>query len=467
MIVLDFGAKVPLYIQLYQHFRQEIGNSSLAEGERLPSIRRLAQSLGISKITVEKAYQQLACEGYVSPGTRSCYSVNRLEVLEITMPTALENVMEERSSRPMPEPVAYDFASGEMDLAGFDFALWKRYINKVFADRERLMGYGHVKGEEELRKQIAKYAKKSRGVPARPDQIVIGAGVQSLLGILCRILKRSHHNIAFEDPGFKNGRRIFADHDFDIIPVPMAGEGVRVQELTDSGTRLVYLTPSHQFPTGRIMPVGQRNRLLRWAQGNDGLIIEDDYDSELRYFGRPIPALTGMDSCGRVIYLGSFSKVIPPSIRISYLVLPDSLLEVYQENDSMYSQTAATLEQLALAAFMADGHFERQIRRLRKHYYEKNRFFTDMLRDVLGDRVELRTTESGLHITVGIKSPLGAKELQARALAQGCRVALLRDYYWEPLEESIPQVILYFSRIPAERIPAAVQALRRAWFPEQ
>ena len=464
LIVLDFAGRVPLYIQLYQHFRQEIGNHVMQEGDRLPSIRQLAQSLNVSKITVEKAYQQLSCEGYISAPRRSRYSVNRLESSGIKVREAAVCNAAETAGAGEREKFIYDFASGEMDLEGFDFALWKRYINKVFAERDRLMAYGHVQGQAELRQQIARYVRESRGVPARPEQIVIGAGVQSLLSILCRILKKSHRRIVFEDPGFQHGRRIFADHDFVIASATMAAEGVRVQEVADSGARLIYLTPSHQFPTGRIMPVGHRIRLLRWARENDGLIIEDDYDSELRYFGRPIPALTGMDNSGRVIYLGSFSKVIPPSVRISYLVLPDWLLPVYHENSALYNQTASTLEQLALAAFMADGHFERQIRRLRKRYYEKNRLLSEILKEQLGENVELDLAESGLHMTLSVKSPLSALELKRRALERGCRVAILRDYYWEPPVEITPRIILYFSKIPAEQMRPAVAVLRQAWF---
>lgn len=216
-----------------------------------------------------------------------------------------------------------------------------------------------------------------------------------------------------------------------------------------SGERLVYVSPSHQFPTGYIMPIGRRNQLLHWAETQDGTIIEDDYDSEFRYYGRPIPALKGLDSRGNVVYLGSFSKVIPPSIRISYMVLPDKFLKIYEKKSSLYNQAASTIEQLALAEFMSDGHLERQIRRLRKLYYEKSRIFFDAVKTILGDNVEITENESGLHTLLTVKSPLSAKELQERALTQGCRIAPVEDYYWEVPSEKLPQVILYFSKIPA------------------
>ncbi|WP_325537444.1 PLP-dependent aminotransferase family protein [Sporomusa sp.] len=465
LLMLNLMSKEPLYIQLYKHFKTAIEQNRITKGEKLPSIRGLAKNLAVSKITVEKAYQQLLSEGYISNSDRSRYTVNKFEGIDYETAVAVVATNYQHSP-PVEEPkILYDFASGEMDSNGFDFSLWKRYISKVFLNKERLLGYGHIRGEEELRTQIAKYIQKSRGVYAHPDQIIIGAGVQNLLNILCSILKLEHKSIAFEEPGFKNGRRIFTDHAFTIVPIRMKQDGITIEELVSSGTKLVYLSPSHQFPTGYIMPIGKRTRLLRWAQTVDGTIIEDDYDSEFRYFGLPIPALKGLDNTGKVVYLGSFSKIIPPSIRISYLVLPERLLALYHQNSSLYNQAASTIEQLALAKFMEDGHLERQIRRLRKMYYEKNVLLFEAIRNILGDHVEVTDTESGLHTILSVKSDLSARELVEKALAYGCRVALVQDYYLELSQEKLPQIILYFSKIPANEIAAAIERLRQAWFP--
>lgn len=465
LIQLDPGGKEPLYVQLYQHYKREIENSRLKEGEKLPSIRRLAKGLSISKITVEKAYLQLMSEGYIENSDRSRYTVSKFEGIGfkgVAGPVVRRQEPDDRANR-----ILYDFASGEMDINGFDFSLWKRYISRSFLEKDRLVGYGNVKGEESLRREIAAYIRRSRGVYADKEQIVVGAGVQSLLGALCPILKKFNNSIAFEEPGFKHGRRIFHDHAFAIVPVQMGKDGIDMGELGRSGVRMVYLSPSHQFPTGYIMPVGKRNRLLRWAEQMDGIIIEDDYDSEFRYFGRPIPALKGMDNGGNVVYLSSFSKVIPPSIRISYMVLPEKLLDIYEQNSGLYNQTASMLEQLALARFMEDGHFERQIRRLRKLYHEKSRRLFTLLRQVFGDRVEVNAAESGLHTILKVKSPLSARELAARALAKGCRAAPVQDYYLQSMESSadqFPQIILYFSKIPAGDMETAVTLLGEAWF---
>lgn len=463
LICLEPSSQKPLYWQLYTCIKQAIEQNRLQAGEKLPSIRGLSASLAISKITVEKAYQQLLSEGYILNCNRARYLVNNYEIMTVKRPA---------DSRPSDEKkpvcrklkILHDFASGEMDLAGFDFALWKRYINKVFLDKERLVGYGHVQGEAELRQEIQQYICASRGVTASQEQIVIGPGVQSLLSILCSLLKSRDSRIAFEDPGFKHGRRIFANYAFAIKPIPMEKDGIDIKQLFSSGARLVYVSPSHQFPTGYIMPVGKRVQLLNWAASVKGIIIEDDYDSEFRYFGRPIPALKGLDDDDAVVYVGSLSKVIPPSIRISYMVLPEPLLAAFQQNAGLYNQATSTLEQLALAQFMAEGCLERQIRRLRKLYYGKKERLVNAVRRILGRQVEVEESESGLYIILTVKTGLNTEQLVRRALERGCRVAAVQDYYLQNTQENTARILLYFSKIPADEIDAAVQQLRLAWF---
>lgn len=463
LIFLDFQSSIPLYMQLYEYFKAEIKQHKLAENEKLPSIRGLATSLSISKATVDKAYQQLTCEGYINNRNRACYVVNKLEeaIIKPAHTEALPN------KRELTEhcKLRYDFASGEMDLNGFDFSLWRRYLNKVLANKDRLMGYGRSKGEDELRSEIVRYV-RSRGVQCHSEQIIIGPGVQSLLNTLCSLLKPLHGSIAFEEPGFTAGRRVWSDWGYTIVPVRMRKEGLDIRELARSEVRTVYLTPSHQFPTGYIMPVGERMRLLAWAQQNDAVIIEDDYDSEFRYFGRPIPALKGLDSGGNVVYLGSFSKVIPPSLRISYMILPNRLLELYERNSALYNQAVSTIEQLTLAQYMADGHLERQIRRLRKLYYDKKLQFIETIQRVFGKQVDIQDTESGLFIVLTVKCPGTSQTMFLKAMQQGCQVAPIQNYYWETVSESFPQVILYFSKIPADEMEKATRLLKEAWFGE-
>jgi GntR family transcriptional regulator/MocR family aminotransferase len=464
LIMLDTKSREPLYMQLYMYFKQEIEQKRLNEGDKLPSIRSLSASLSVSKITVEKAYQQLMSEGYILNCNRSRYLVCKFDGMAVKRTSVSNFAYCGENPPPDRTKVFYDFASGEMEVGGFDFSLWKRYINKVFASKERLTGYGHVQGEQELRREIAKYIRGSRGVNAHPEQIVIGPGVQSLLTTLCSLLRTEFSSIAFEDPGFKQGRRVFADNSFAINAIPMAKDGINIERLIDSGARLVYLSPSHQFPTGYIMPVGKRTQLLNWAESVQGTIIEDDYDSEFRYFGRPIPALKGLGNGEAVVYLGSLSKIIPPSIRISYMVLPEKLLADFRQNAALYNQAASTLEQLALAQFMADGCLERQIRRLRKLYHGKKILLFEAVEKILGDHVEIEATESGVHAILTIRAEAGAEQLVEQALAKGCRVAAVRDYYFQNVTENTSRIILYFSKIPANDIETGITLLRDAWF---
>ena len=463
-IFLDAAGKEPLYMQLYTCVKKQIEQGVLREGDKLPSIRELVRNLSVSKITVEKAYAQLVSEGYIENHERSRYVVNRLDSGMMSVADGESPPGCEVTPEPAEAPVCYDFTSGGMDRDGFDFSLWKRYLHKALKNKERLMSYGDSKGEEDLRLEITKYLQASRGVRAHAGQIVVGPGVQSLINMLCSMLKTSERRIAFEDPGFRNGRRIFADHGFAIAPVKLTADGIAMEELQQSEARIVYVSPSHQFPTGFVMPVGQRYRLLQWAEDTGGLIIEDDYDSEFRYWGRPIPALKGLDRGGHVVYLGSFSKVMPPSIRLSYMVLPDKLMAAFLQNRELYNQAASTVEQLALAQFMADGHLERQIRRLRKLYEDKRTLLLASLQRIFGEKVTVNESEAGLHVIITVRSGLTARELTRRALAKGCLIRSMEDYYYEYSPEGPPQMLLYFSEMPAAGIEQAIGLLKEAWF---
>lgn len=465
-IVIARDGNSPLYVQIYTYFKDAIEKGDIEEGEKLPSIRGLTKAIGVSKITVEMAYQQLLSEGYIQNANRARYTVASLD----------KSLLEERTKNLNQESnkvldnmntfkVDYDFASGEMDPKGFNFSLWKKYVNKALTETQRLVGYGHPQGEKELREQIVHYLFQSRGVAADRSQVIIGPGVQSLLIILCSLLRDKHDSIAFEDPGFKNGRRIFLDHGFQIVPVEMGKDGIEIDTLSERDTNLVYLSPSHQFPTGSIMSIGKRITMLSWAEKRKGLIIEDDYDSEFRYYGRPVPALKGLDQRGNVVYLGSFSKIMPPSIRISYMVLPESLLALYKKKISLYKQGSSTTEQLALALFMADGQLEKQIRRLRKLYQEKRVLFLKSIKDNLGERVILEEKESGLFTVLDVKSDLTSQDLKDRALKLGCRIASIEDYSLiGPSGQSLPRLILYFSSIPKDKIDEGIRLLKKAWF---
>ncbi|MGI6773719.1 MAG: PLP-dependent aminotransferase family protein [Clostridiales bacterium] len=462
-IIISLTGSKPLYMQIYEHIRNSIIKGEYAKNEPLPSIRGLAKALSVSKITVEKAYDQLCSEGYIEGRERSRFYVAELsEPAWISPEIQIKHKKAAESGDDRTEYL-YDFSSGEMDLEGFDFALWKKYMSRALSSTERLMKYGETRGEKELRAEIAKYLNRSRGVSVEPSQIIVGANTQVLIGQLCTLLDAEKDTIAFENPGFSNGRRVFTDHGFTVLPISTQDGGVNVEELKKSGAKAVYVSPSHQFPTGQIMPAPKRLSLLKWAAENGSYIIEDDYDSEFRYYGNPIPAMKGMDRQDYVIYVGSFSKIIPPSIRISYMILPEKLLKVYKSREAYYSQTASATEQLTLALFLADGQLDRQIRRLRNIYSEKRRQFNKTLGTVFGDKGEIYDTGSGLFVIFDARTDKTRLEIKEAAAERHIRVRFVGDYYMEKdRRENDKRLLLYFSSIKTADMHKALTLLKEA-----
>lgn len=464
MLKLDKSLEEPMYIQLYNHLKKEITAGILEPETRLPSIRQLAPQLKMSRTTVEAAYQQLYAEGYIVSKPKVGYYVN---VLESARSYANQPQFPGEGEGPGPGEAAeikYDFSSEQLDIESFDFTIWRRYVNKALLDRELLLTYGASQGEQGLRKEIAKYIHESRGVVCTPSQIIIGAGVQSLLHILCGILHKRHASIAFEEPGFKKARHIFAEHNFEIVPIKLDRDGMDTRALAGSGVKLVYVSPSHQFPMGSTMSINKRIQLLNWTHDNNALIIEDDYDSELRYFGRPVPSLQGLDEGRSVIYLGTFSKILFPSLRISYMVLPPGLLPLYQEKINQYNQTSSKIEQIALSLYMKEGLLEKQLRKLRKLYARKNQELLDSIEAVMKDKVKIIGGDSGLHIILEIRSGQSPEYLAAQALEAGVRLVPVANYFMEDLGSGAPLVLLSYGGIPAQDIRTAVELLYQVWF---
>lgn len=464
MLKLDKRASDPLYIQLYSHIKKEIAAGIMEPDTRLPSIRQLAQQLMMSRTTVEAAYQQLYAEGYIVSRPKVGYYVNILESARSSGNKLFSPGQGDETGMGEDSGVKYDFSSDRLDKESFDFTIWRRYVNKALLDSELLLTYGSSQGEGGLRKEIAKYIHESRGVICSPSQVLIGAGVQSLLHILCGILHNRYDVIGFEEPGFQKARRIFTDHNFTITPIKLDKNGINTRILADSGAKLVYVSPSHQFPMGSTMPINKRIQLLNWAHDNDALIIEDDYDSELRYFGRPVPSLQGLDEGRSVIYLGTFSKILFPSLRISYLVLPPGLLSTYEEKKNQYNQTSSKIEQIALSLFMKEGLLEKQLRRLRKLYARKNQELLETIDTVMKGKVKIIGGDSGLYIILEIKSPQSPGVLAAMAEKAGIRLVPVADYYMEGYGSGAPLVLLSYGGIPTQDIRPAVELLNQVWF---
>ncbi len=391
------NSNIPLYMQVYTYYRELITGGKLKPNTRLPSIRRCAESLSISRTTAEAAYFQLCADGYIVSKPQSGYYVT-----DLYFHPPRERVAAENHSK---TEIIYDFSSLSADRESFDFDLWRRYLKSALRQDERLLSYGEVQGERDLRAAVAQYISEKRNVVCSADSIVIGAGVQSLLHILCAVLD-NRRTIAFQDKDFAQGMAVFRDHGFSIV-----GEKEKA--------KILYTSPSHINRWGDVMPTNERIALLKSAALCGTLLIEDDYDNEFAYFDRPAPALQGLDGGQNVIYLGTFSKLLLPSIRLSFMVLPDQLLARYREIAALYNQTASKAEQIALCQFIRDGHLASQIRKVRKLYIQKAQLLEAAVCESFGAHTAPRIGETGFSVRVHIQTPLCARELMRRAADNG------------------------------------------------
>jgi Transcriptional regulators containing a DNA-binding HTH domain and an aminotransferase domain (MocR family) and their eukaryotic orthologs len=447
-IFLNEKSSVPMYRQLYDSIRGKICGGELTVGEKMPSIRRIADELGVSRTTVEQAYQQLCVEGYLTSRPQSGYYVEAAPQGGFLPP---------RPESPEKSPEAelpYDFGSRYVDPRGYDLNLWRKYVRSVLSREDIVSSYGHHQGEPELREQLSRYGTLLRGVDSSPDRIVIGAGVQPLLSLICGLLGDRAGRVGIEYPCFPHAERVFRDFRMDIAELRHDKYGVMPGELYDSGIDVLYLNPSNTESMGRPMPVSRRAVLLEWAEKTDGLIIEDDYNGALRFRSRPVPAMQGMDGGGRVIYLGSFSKLLMPSVRISYMVLPPDLAELYRVRGSSYNQTSSKIEQLALAEFIRDGHIEKTIRRLRKIYAEKSELLLSLLNEYFGETAGIRLAETALCTELSVNCDKSASELALVAIAGGVRVIPTKS------ADGTAKLRLSFAGIPAEKMRKGVELLR-------
>lgn len=449
----------PLYRQLYGYIVREINAGGLEAGERLPSKRRLAADLQVSVSTVDTAYQMLAAEGYVRARAKSGFTVCRIERLaapERPVPALFEEAPAVRWR--------YDFATGSVDTALFPFKTWARLQRETLTAHPELLNHGPRQGDAALRAAIAKHLHAYRGVVCAPEQVVVGAGIEYLVGLLARLFSES--TFAVENPGYARTACILRNNGVRAVFVPVDEDGMQVDALAQSGAQLAYVTPSHQFPTGATMPVARRTALLRWAREAPGrYVIEDDYDSEFRYDTRPIPSLQGLDGAGRVIYVSTFSKSVAPSMRIGYMVLPVPLLQRYREEYSLYSSTVSRFEQQILCRFLEEGHFARHLNRLRGAYRARRDALLQALYEAFGrGGVTVRGSHTGLHLLVSLPGGKTEAQLVQAAAACGVHVNGLSSYYMEHPEACPPAtVVLGFSELNEADLRAAVSLLKAAW----
>ncbi len=459
--LLDPSSQIPLYEQLYRFIREEIKRGRLKPHEKMPSKRKLAAHLKISVVTVEGAYAQLTAEGYLTSLPRRGYFVQQLEH---KLPPQVQPAP--KRSETAEERYEFDFRTNVVDTDLFPFSTWAKLAREVLSESGgELLNVTHPQGALALRREIATYLLSYRGISADPEQIVVGAGTEYLMGLILQLLGRGN-TYAVENPGYGRIVSLLRRNEVRAVPVPLDEEGLRVDRLRETGADIVHVTPSHQFPLGVVMPVRRRLELLHWAGEEAGrYILEDDYDSEFRFSGQPIPALQGLDTFGRVIYLNAFTKSLAPSLRISYMVLPLQLLDTYREKFHFYACTVSNFEQYTLSRFLSRGHFERHLGRMKSAYRERRDSFLRALSSSrLSGFTEAIGYEAGLHLLLRVRNGMKESELVARAKEAGVRVYGLSEYDSFPpgvFPEST--VVIGYSDFPTAKIEAAVARLEQAW----
>ncbi|HEX2945006.1 MAG TPA: PLP-dependent aminotransferase family protein [Clostridia bacterium] len=464
-ITIAFNKEVPLYKQLYGFIKNEIKEGNIKVGDKMPSKRSLSSHLKVSQNTIETAYQQLAAEGYIKAVPKSGFYVCEIEDLpapsEIKPRCTLQNIKELK-----PKQYQYDFRTNTVDTAYFPFSTWAKISKEIIHDENReLLKTTHPQGDYHLRESISKYLHHYRGVNCLPEQIIIGAGTEYLFGLIIQLLGRNRV-YAIENPGYSKTHKILKSYNANLDLIGLDEDGLKVDDLARSNSNVVYITPSHHFPLGIIMPITRRMQLLKWAnQSEDRFIIEDDYDSEFRFNGCPIPALQGLDTNEKVIYISTFSNSIAPSIRISYIVLPMLLLQRYNDEYSFYSSTVSRFEQYTLYRFIQGGHFERHLNRMRNVYRSRKDTLIEEIKKLsFGEKIEIIGENAGLHLMLRVQGYLTENELVTRAEKVGIKLYGLSEYYLAP-DEAMPNnvVVIGYSNYDKSEIAKAVHLLNEAW----
>lgn len=462
LVPLDSHLPAPLYEQIYCYIKGEIRGARLTAGSRLPSTRILAQNLKVSRSTTQMAYDQLLSEGYIEAfPCKGYYVCETAQLLE------MRRALPEASGKGQGESgreYRVDFSPRGIDLERFPFNTWRKLSrNTLVGDNKEMFAGGHPQGEEPLRLAIGDYLHAARGVNCCLEQIVIGAGSEYLLMLLSQILGNDMR-IAMENPTYKQAYRALKGAGHEVIPVEMDRYGMDAAQLSNIRADAAYVMPSHQYPTGIVMPVKRRQELLAWAYREPSrYLIEDDYDSEFRYKGKPIPALQGMDQGGRVIYMGTFSKSIAPAIRVGFMVLPEQLLEIYREKAGFYASTVSRIDQNILCQFIEQGFYERHLNRMRGVYKGKHDALLAGLKP-LEDRFHIRGEYAGLHVLLTHRKGAGEEWLAEQAARAGVRVYGISDAFIDPEENVFPStVMLGYANLNEEDIKQGTKLLDEAW----
>ncbi len=441
-----------LYEYLYKCIKKDILSGKIRAGEKLPSKRMFAKNLGISVITVENAYGQLMAEGYIFSQPKRGFFVSDLKYTPA--PQSEQKVdMNHLVLTGRESAYLVDFSSNQTETEVFPFSIWTRTMREIMSEKqEELMTNPPCGGILELRENIARYLMDFRGMSVQREQIIVGAGTEYLYSLLIQLLG-DKHIYGVENPGYHKVAKIYKSMGVPYRYLNMDHAGVQMEELEEKKVQILHISPSHHFPTGVVTPVSRRYELLGWAAGDpERYIIEDDYDSELRLSGKPIPTLQSMDVSGKVIYMNTFTKTLSSTVRISYMVLPDHLAEVFYQKLSFYSCTVSNFEQYTLARFIQNGSFEKHINRLRNYYQTKRDQLLEAFRShPIHKYISIYEEESGVHFLMKIQTAKSEKEVMDAARARGIRLNPVSGYYFGTPPEEEQVYVMNYSSIPLEK----------------
>ncbi|MDY4485830.1 MAG: PLP-dependent aminotransferase family protein [Anaerovibrio sp.] len=484
---LDPNKPQPIYMQIYQYIKNEILLHHLTPGTKLPSKRSLATQLGISTITVEGAYGQLVSEGYIYARLKSGYFVSPVENYRQSMnffdqqqinnnnpqkkntsPDWEDSIPQQdtpknselKDSPIAPAPHRVDLSSNSLLAENFPFSTWSRLLRYTISEKQQLLlTQSPTAGVAPLRQAIANHLRHFRGMDISPEQIVIGAGTEYLYELLIKLIGRDKI-YCVEDPGYQKLRRIYRDNGACCIALPIDQQGMSVTALNTVSCDVIHISPSHHFPTGIITPISRRYELLGWAAAGPRYIIEDDYDTEFRLVGRPIPSLFSIDMSNKVIYMNTFSKSLASTIRISYMVLPKPLMEEFNNKLNYLSCTVSTFEQYTLAEFINQGYFERHINRMRNNYKKlRQQLLKALTSHPDHERIKILQQSSGLYFLLQIDTSLSDRDLQARLRQKGLMLQPLQHYYQNRQAAPEHTFVVNYSSIASTDIHQIVDAL--------
>ena len=461
MLTYSFeGVTVPLYEHLYQCLKKDIDSGRLAAGTRLPSKRAFAKNLGVSTITVQGAYDQLRLEGYIHSEPKHGYFVEAIEQKIKKTSLVSTPFVPTKRSLSQSEAVCFELSGNHTDLQCFPFATWAKIMRVTASESLALLSRRHVSDATELQCAIAKHLASFRGFTPDPSQIIVGAGAEYLYGLIIELLGREKL-YCLENPGYRTIERVYESHGAKTTFAGLDDSGIDVRQLRESKASIVHVSPTHHFPTGINMPAARRYELLAWASEKpDRFIIEDDYDSEFRLAGRPIPALYSIDTEERVIYMNTFSKTLANAVRLAYMVLPFSLLGRFQEQLGFYASTVSNFEQISVAKFIDEGFFEKHLNRMRTHYAKQRAAVLEAIaKSPLCPYCKVKENHSGLHFVIELRTQKKDAEFEAQLLSRGVRLKPLSSYYVSGSASREHEFLFSYSNMDLKTLPEALRII--------